>query len=162
MANVWVELDRTGARMVIRSPFKKEFVDQLKLRVPYMNREWDGTKKVWAVDREYWSSAKSVIETHFGEGSITYGPAAEAALVEKMIDDLKDPDMLAFQVLGIRADAPLCVVHAAYRAIEQGLLSPPNPETLDLVGRMPLGPTRMAYEQICKLKGAEPWKRICW
>jgi hypothetical protein len=117
-AKIWVDLDRSGKRFVVVSPFATEFVSDLKQRIPYAAREWDKEKKLWCVDRAFWKVLRGLLVQHFGEESITYGPSAQAAIAEGLLDTIDDPSLESYIYLGVRSDAPACVVHAAYQAIE--------------------------------------------
>lgn len=159
---VWVELVPAGDAFVIRAPYVAAFIEALKLHVPPGERSWDGVRKVWIVDRTHWKAIKGLIQEHYG-GALQYGPAAEAAFIENMADEAlqEDPSAFDYTVLGIRVDAPLCVVHAAWRAIDDaiaGVLPPWNDGLRgDLTEGLPPGRAAyQAYHRICRLRGVTP------
>jgi len=114
----FVDLEKGGLRLVLRTTYIAEFIEELKQAVPLPAREWDPKVKLWAVQRDYWHQIKPLLTKYF-EDRITYGAGADAALTELLIDQAQegDPDFAAYFTLGIRSEAPICVLHAAYRAI---------------------------------------------
>lgn len=165
-ASVWIELEPTkGEAFAIRCPYHPEFVDGIKV-VPPSERSWDGVHKVWIVERQHWKKVKDLVQRVYGDESIKYGPAAEAAFIENMVDEtlLDDPNAMDYTHLGIRADAPTCVVHAAWLAIEDAFLGNTPPWNDGKRGDLSqavayLTDARPAYERICRLRGFEPLPR---
>lgn len=50
----------------IDTPFNKEFVEQLKIRVPFQFRGWDNDLKVWRVASNYARTACELVEEIYG------------------------------------------------------------------------------------------------
>jgi hypothetical protein len=160
-AHAFLDLERTGARIVLRTPFVRAFVDELKSFIPYDEREWDANAKLWAVDRKHLPRVRDMCARHFGN-AITYGPALEAAMTEQLVEDtaLPEPDLACYMTLGTRTDAPTCVVHGAMRAIldEYALREAGGRIDVDAAEYLPdLGIAREAYVRICATRQVEPW-----
>lgn len=154
----WVELERTGQRFVIRSPYSQKFVEALKVAVPYEKREWDGVQKVWAVDRKMWPQVRALLVEHYEEEP-GYGPAMQAALVENLIDEVADTSMTDYAILGLRTDAPLVVIHAAWVALVREFQGVPQfvPQHGDMSEGLPdPQAARAAYRRICMQRGVVP------
>jgi hypothetical protein len=153
-AHAFLDLERTGARIVLRTPFLRAFVDELKSFIPYEEREWDANAKLWAaVDRKHLPRVRDMCARHFGN-AITYGPALEAAMTEQLVEDtaLPEPDLACYMTLGVRTDAPTCVVHGAMQAIlgECKLRQAGGRIDVDAAEYLPdLGIAREAYARIC-------------
>ena len=154
----FIDLDRDG-RISVRTAFVKEFIDALKVSIPSPKREWDGVNKVWLVQRKMWPCLKRVLTNHF-ETSIAYSPAMEAALIEELGDEVADGPTLDFAVLGLRTDASLAVIHAAWAVIHRVYVKPEPWLDLphgDLTAGLPSdGAARDAYERICALREVMP------
>lgn len=155
-ALVFVDLDCSGKWFCFRTPYNVEFVDALKITVPAANRRWRTEERVWCVTRKYWPSTERLLRKYYGEDvKIETGPTAEAAQIEVMIDQVSEPSARDYVVLGVRSDAPDCVVHAAYCALED-LLRDCGSMMVQEQGIYPLYETRPAYERICALRGIAP------
>ena len=50
----------------IKTPFNKSFVDELKVRIPFSHRVWDGDLKVWRVTFAYANLACEIVEEIYG------------------------------------------------------------------------------------------------
>lgn len=149
---IYVDLDGTGQWLVFKSPYSADFVADFKTKIPSRQRRWEGEKKVWCVARAAWAEASPLFHKHFADVEFETGPAAEAAHVELMIAELKSPSLDDYTKLGVRSDAPACVVHAAYLAIEIVWASTRAVRVAEM-GIYPLKETREAYHRICVHRG---------
>jgi hypothetical protein len=116
---VHIGLTNDGERFAIRTPFSKEFVEELKTLVPYRSRTWDGQNKAWMVHKDFYMQVEGLFRKYFGDDvDILGSKPAQAVIITKMIDDLKDPTMEDYQVLGVRPEASPMVIHGAFSVLE--------------------------------------------
>lgn len=148
MPDIFIDLDRTGSWFVFYTPYNAMFVSELKARVPGPNRRWVPEERAWCVSRTYWETAQSLLRKYYPEGQFQMGPAAAAAdiTLEQLDDD--EVNVRDYTVLGLRPDAPDCVVHAAYLALEASW-SRVEPSILVNAGFYSLDDTRRAYLRVC-------------
>jgi hypothetical protein len=149
MPDIFIDLDRTGSWFVFYTPYNPLFVSELKARVPSPNRRWVPEERAWCVSRTYWVTAQDLLRKHYPEGEFQMGPTAAAAdITLDQIDDEAQADVRDYTVLGLRPDAPDCVVHAAYLALEASWSSV-EPAILVNAGFYSLDQTRRAYRRVC-------------
>lgn len=149
MSDIFIDLDRTGAWFVFYTPYNPVFISELKARIPPPNRRWVSEERAWCVSRTYWDTAQELLRKHYPNGQFQLGEMAQAA------DILVEPDAgdvvvsaQDYAVLGLRPDAPDCVVHAAYLALAASWQSVDAP-TLIHAGFHSLDNTNSAYLRIC-------------
>jgi hypothetical protein len=118
--------------VVLESPYDPGFVAELKDRVPYGSREWDGQRKRWLLSPLYLDELHTLCK-QFSLSVIDERPAAQTAALlaqdnpyASMPDDLRT----AFATLTLAPAAPLCVAEAAYRALAK-VFHPDNQATGD-------------------------------
>lgn len=154
-ASIFVDIDRTGQWFVFNSPYNESFIFELKARVPARFRRWVAERRAWCVARKHWPTAEQLLRKHYGhEAQFEIGPAAEAAQVDLLTEEVHEPTAMDYMKLGVRADAPHCVLHAAYHALE-ALWTNPNHEEIRLLGVYPIGEIREAYKRACQLRGIQ-------
>jgi len=51
--------------MFLESPYKKEFVEDLKVHVPREERKWDKLKEMWWISDLYLDEVDNLIFDHF-------------------------------------------------------------------------------------------------
>jgi hypothetical protein len=149
MPDIFIDLDRTGSWFVFYTPYNALFVSELKARVPGPNRRWVPEERAWCVSRRYWDTAQDLLRKHYPEGDFQMGPAATAASVVLGPGDAEaEANVKDYAVLGVRPDAPDCVVHAAYLALEASWSSVEAPILVN-AGFYSLDDTRRAYMRVC-------------
>lgn len=74
-----------GGDLAVVTPFHRGFVDDLKATVPYSQRRWDPTAKVWLVADMAAPLVAKLIEQHFGEQVVIPTAAGPAAPVTKLV-----------------------------------------------------------------------------
>jgi hypothetical protein len=152
-ASIFVDLDRTGQWFVFCSPYNESFIFELKARVPAKFRRWVADQKAWCVARKHWPTTEKLLRKHYGHDmQFEVGPAAEAAQVDLLVEEVHEPTAMDYMKLGVRADAPHCVLHAAYHALE-ALWTNPNHDEIRLLGVYPIDEVREAYKRACQLRG---------
>ena len=152
---VFIDLDRTGQWFVFCSPYNESFIFELKARIPAKFRRWVAEQKAWCVARNHWPTAEKLLRKHYGHSiSFEVGPAAEAAQIDLLVDDVHEPSAHDYMKLGVRADAPHCVLHAAYHALES-LWCSTDREVIKRMGVYPIEDIREAYARVCKLRGLD-------
>jgi hypothetical protein len=160
-AGAFIDIDVTGNFFILRTPYDPDFVDELKVKLDYSQRKWDKDMKVWKVGRGGWRDAAGLVKKHYGEDKVTYSPAAEAALVELMEDELASPDLIAYATLGVRSDAPVGVIHAAYMFIESCYMPMPEGYTQLHPADIPdVEDARQSYARICKHRKITPHPEV--
>ena len=154
---ICADLDTTGLWIGFRTPeYKPEFIAMFKGRVPDKHRSWDGKRHIWRVTRgTAWDVTERTLREFYPDSVIDFGPAAQAAQLERMVDELAIGGALSYSVLGLRTDAPACVIHAAYKAIEYTWTLPSN-ERLNEQGIHSLRDARKAYVAVCKNREIDP------
>lgn len=153
MSAIFIDLDRTGNWFVFTSPYNESFVCELKARVPAKLRRWAPEQKAWCVARDQWATTETLLRKHYGHGVVfEVGPAAEAAQIDLMVEEVSEPSAMDYMRIGVRADAPDCVVHAAFYALETLCATTSREETRRL-GISTLDEIRAAYERVCALRG---------
>lgn len=55
-----------NGKLLVMTPYNAAFKDELKSRIPWQNRVWNGVDKRWEIDVAYESQVRKLIETHFG------------------------------------------------------------------------------------------------
>ena len=103
---VFIDLDRSGQWFVIQSPYSHDFVEELKVRVPARNRRWRSEVSAWCVTRDQWAIAEKILRKYYDREKFQIGPAAEAAQMELLVEEVAEPSAMEYMKLGIRADAP--------------------------------------------------------
>jgi len=114
---VFAELERDGQRVAFRCPYDADFIASFKARVPAHRREWDNSVKAWAVHRDLWLPTRALLRQYYGDDAIQNGPAIEAVEIELLESEVDVADFEDYATLGVRSDAPACVIHAAVHAI---------------------------------------------
>lgn len=118
-AIITVNLSTDGRLFLLKTPYDAGWRDEFKIKIPPRDRTWDGERKVWGVSREYYAIACEVTRKYFGDNAdFRLSPAAEAALTDIMVDELAEPALEDYVILGLRPEATPLVIHAAYDAAE--------------------------------------------
>ena len=154
MATIFIDLDRTSQWFVFQAPYNEAFIYEFKARIPANHRRWVGDRKAWCVTRRHWAVTEPLLRKHYGH-SVTFevGPAAEAAQLDLMVDEVShEPTAMDYMKLGLRADAPHCVVHAAYCALAT-LWERGDRDEIRLLGVSPMNEVYDAYKRVCQLRG---------
>lgn len=152
-STIFIDLDRTGQWFVFCSPYNESFIFELKAKIAPKFRRWRNEEKAWCVAREKWPIAETLMRKHYGQAiTIEVGPAAEAAQIDVMVGEVHEPTADDYMKIGVRADAPHCVLHAAYHALE-ALWSHGDREEIRLLGVYPIEEIRGAYHRACMLRG---------
>lgn len=60
-------LSINGSSIAVETPFDRDFVDSLKMIVPYSDRKWDSKQKLWLISPSYGPAVANLIQGHFGE-----------------------------------------------------------------------------------------------
>lgn len=116
---IHVQLSTDGRQFLIQTPFNSQWKDDFKAQVPPRERTWDGERKVWGVTRDFYNVTCEVTRRIFGQDcNFRLSAAAEAALTDLMVDELKEPSLEDYVILGLRPEATPIVIHAAYDACE--------------------------------------------
>ncbi len=61
-----IEITKELSGLIVKTPYSKTFVEELKLRVPYQYRSWDGTLKVWRVAFAHAKNVCELVEEIYG------------------------------------------------------------------------------------------------
>jgi len=148
MSDIFIDLDRTGSWFVFYTPYNPPFVSELKARVPSPNRRWVPEERAWCVSRAHWETAQFLLKKYYPEGNFQLSPTAAAADVLFEPTDGDEAKPRDYMVLGLLPNAPDCVVHAAYLALEASWSSV-EPSILVNAGFYSLDETRRAYMRVC-------------
>jgi len=60
-------IEKTNMGIVLKTPFNREFVDDLKAQIPSSERRWDSYHKAWGVSAAYAEKAIELFECYFGD-----------------------------------------------------------------------------------------------
>ena len=60
-------ITQSGDSYAIKTPFSRQFVDELKKSVPMANRKFDGESKCWIVTPLFAEMAAQIVQEYFGE-----------------------------------------------------------------------------------------------
>jgi hypothetical protein len=71
--DAYVKVAANGA-LLLKTPYHKGFIADLKTTIPYGNRAWDGIDKVWKVSPQYKTQALAILTKFF--------PAADVSAVQ--------------------------------------------------------------------------------
>lgn len=112
-------------QICLASPYHKDFVDGLKLAIPYRNRAWDSVRKRWIVHPDaqvaladfLTSVGARVLDLRTQPSGQALPPVQGASheTAPPMPDELRQ----AFDDLHLAYTAPLCVAEAAYKALSK-------------------------------------------
>jgi hypothetical protein len=56
-----------GSDLILASPFHRGLVEELKTVIPYHDRQWDNTQKVWRVKYMWGNDVAGMVKRHLGE-----------------------------------------------------------------------------------------------
>jgi len=152
---IYVDLDTTGQWIGFRAKYDPKFAAAFKGRIPEEHRKWDAARKIWRVTRKAWSILDRTLREFYPDTPIDLGPVAQAAQLELMVDELQLGGAHSYSVLGLRTDAPACVIHAAYKAIEHAWTLPLLERQAEQ-GMFSVHQSRKAYVAICEHREIEP------
>lgn len=100
--------------------YNKEFIDKLKLWIPWQGRTWDASRKRWIVGANYGEDLQAFLEAqgcrildNRMNGTTPPATAPAVAPAPPMPDNLRQ----AFDGLYLAYTAPLCVAEASYKAL---------------------------------------------
>ncbi len=110
--------------LVLHTPYQKDFVENLKLNVPWTLRSWDGTAKVWKVDPLFTDYVINLCEMHFGDVDVDdRRPAGPPALsgpatsnwADALFDAITDPELRTrvYRKVALALHPPLFVAHSS-------------------------------------------------
>src|SRR5215470_18225855 len=121
MLTVQLTTEPNGA-ICLASPYDRDFVEGLKLAIPYKSRAWDASRKRWTITPEcepelfdFCEQMQVKVLDHRNGGQAVRPADSQAPTVAipPMPDDLRQ----AFDGLHLQYTAPLCVANAAYKAL---------------------------------------------
>ena len=71
----------------VSTPYSAEFVDALKIAIPFTSRGWDKDRRAWLVALKFGTEIQELIFTHYGErvGLPTATPGAQETVSEQII-----------------------------------------------------------------------------
>lgn len=103
----------------VRYPYHKALTEEMKALVPHGHRVWDSGEHAWFVAADYFAEVHALFAKYFGDDvQIVASKTAEAMMLTKLIDNLKDPQMADYMTLGVRPEVTAIVLHQAYFAYE--------------------------------------------
>jgi len=96
-----LSLTDDSKRLLIRSSFNQEFVDELKSTIPYQARLWNKSERVWEVDVDYLDLVEEMVQRYYSEIKVLFEAGGE------------DP----FEVLFLIPDTPLDICEDVYKLL---------------------------------------------
>lgn len=109
--HVYVDVQPDGHRVWIRMPYDERMLAQFKTAIG--DRRWEKAAKCWSIGRREWNEARRVIQHCWSTCEIHYTKAAEVLSLDAMVEEV-EPDLLCYEILGVRQSAPDWLVHEAY------------------------------------------------
>ena len=159
---IYIDLDGTGAWFVIKCPYSRLYVEDLKEQIGFRDRRWVPEQRSWCVARTQWALAEELLRKHYGyDARFVVGPAAQAAIAKggsaplEAEDRGNAPETDDYRRLGIQSDAPECVLHAAYLALEASYAGGYGVQHRDR-GIAPPVETRKSYRRVCAHRSIRP------
>ncbi len=67
IGSVVIGIDRKRFVLSLKSPFKQEFIDELRYRIAPPHRDWVKEKKIWIIDLDFIEEVEEMVRRHFKE-----------------------------------------------------------------------------------------------
>lgn len=74
----------------IDTPYSHEYKEELKDKIPWQNRNWNGREKVWEIDAEYKDAALSITKEFFSIEECSSDEEAEDAKIDAEIAEIAE------------------------------------------------------------------------
>jgi hypothetical protein len=103
----------TGTGCELRTPYDEAYLADFKGTVPHSARQWDGERKLWLIQESFVDVALAIVRRYFQLLELN------ARQHQQHYTGSSEQPSTAYAVLHLRADAPIEVVKAAYKALAQ-------------------------------------------